>query len=116
MSAIYEGAGLVIAWLGPDKGDRELGTSYLKRLYECYEDMQPKHTQDASLPPEIELFNLRNYMVPRAGGPHFASILNGIMGIIHRPWWDRVWVVQATTPIVSLICVEDYGWVHLRCI
>ena len=117
MSDLYRGAKNIIAWLGPQDATT-------KQAFKTMEILRP--LLDPNLPVSgADVARLEKAYGHIAPSDFFdTSIYNTKLGIkpitlemwasfallVHRPWFERVWVVQEVTlaKTISLVCGLDY--------
>ncbi|KAK5651183.1 hypothetical protein OQA88_12731 [Cercophora sp. LCS_1] len=91
MNAIYEGSLRVIAWLGPAADDSDLAIRKLQRMGRLWEIRTTSEIWPAILR------QARYEMV--GDGPFDPDLphLLAIKRLLHRPWWERAWIIQEAT-------------------
>src|ERR1700761_8521044 len=115
MKRVYEGAESTIIWLGPETDGTKLAVIHMEDIY--YEFWLPRQGLEGSIRkttasitpkdgPEI-LGENRGY-----SQEELLKIWAGIMDMLERPWWSRIWVYQeATAPTEggSVVCCGPYS-------
>ena len=123
MSSIYASCKTVIIWLGPEMDGNDLehaGWFSLTRMCPGIDVMmqmtlsllselaQDKHLED------IQLLDFREgEWDPWDDDPSLA--LQGINVLLHRPWWERVWVIQEAVIPSKTVVTTGYlqlDWKH----
>jgi hypothetical protein len=113
MGDIYRQAQEVIVWLGPATADSDLAFEVCRKLWarEYYKNSETEPKKERKKwGPDIEAVNHMFFdgsqkFDPR-GAQQFVTELDAVQGILTRPWWSRVWIIQevALAKQVTVFC------------
>lgn len=89
MLQVYQAAGQVVIWLGPEANNSQLGMALVPKLVAA--NKKREETDDARTIHELRNVGIRQiYGLP----PSFDNAWRALFTILRRPWFGRGWVVQ----------------------
>ncbi|KAL8866973.1 MAG: hypothetical protein Q9174_005961, partial [Haloplaca sp. 1 TL-2023] len=111
MSQIYPSSDSVIIWIGPESEDSKLALETLQYFSEQVEYIISHRWGDAPNAQELDWWRDGHPL------PYEESTWESIVSLLHRPWFERVWVLQEALSCdrVLLQCGRDsIPWVNVR--
>ena len=111
MSQIYPLSNNVIIWIGPESEDSKLALETLRYFSEQVEYIISHRWGDAPNAQERDWWRDGHRL------PYEAKTWESIVSLLHRPWFERVWVLQEalSSDRVLLQCGRDsIPWVNVR--
>lgn len=110
MARIFEQASRVVVWLGPEEEDSDLGLAKLEDLGRKVDVnwLSREIRPSTAWAHEGHWADLTSYL------PYATSEVLAIAGIINRPWFGRLWVVQeirVANPTAIVLCGrKEVSW------
>ena len=96
MAKVYESAALVIAWLGHGTEEHRQGLLFLQRIRHMLQEYGQSFSEDERSRTRYD--NLRNLNYARLKSLNLpdvsSSVWDGLLAILNKPWFSRVWIIQ----------------------
>lgn len=112
MRHIYSYAYRVVAWLGPSTDDSQRTLGKLEYLWKQLEHSKPGYMTSAPGCQEKRWWSGQTIL------PFGPDVWDSIVALVHRPWFERVWIVQeiqlSSSRTVGQCGNDVILWYHLR--